>query len=200
VTFPDYISKKFEQGKISHTALSDILRVSLLLVYGGLWLDPDYYLAKDISADMLARRTWYTIRRADSSGEADVVRGRWSGNFMLASKGNRLCQFLLASLYFYWKEQDELIDDGLMDYLIALAYDHFPDIRAEIDACPYSHPHVLDLQKELNRPYETCNFERYLEDTGVFKLNRHTSPDTQTVDGRPALYGILIEREFGEEL
>jgi hypothetical protein len=197
VTFPDYIVQKFNEGKISYAHLSDILRVSLLSAYGGLWLDATYYLAKDFPREILTGNVLYTLRLAAPPWEADIVQGRWSGNLILAPKGNRLCQFLLGSLYYYWRTKDTLIDYYLIDYLIALAYDNFSDIRSQIDACPYSDPHVLDLQRELNRPYEKSKFESYLEDTGIFKLNHRFTPEAQTPDGRPTLYGTLIAREFG---
>lgn len=36
---PNFILKKFENGYISITHLSDIIRVLLLYNYGGLWID-----------------------------------------------------------------------------------------------------------------------------------------------------------------
>jgi hypothetical protein len=200
VTFPDYIVEKFNQGKISYAHLSDILRVSLLFAYGGMWIDATYYLAGDFPREALTSGTLYTIRLADPPWEADIVQGRWSNNLLRVRRGDPLCQFLLTAYYFYWKQKDEVVDYYLFDYLIALAYENFQNIRAEIDACPYSNPHVLDLLTELNRPCEKCSFDNYLEDTAIFKLNHRMAVEEQTIDGRPTLYGWLVEREFGQSV
>lgn len=39
VQFPDYIVRKWKEGVISNTHLSDLLRLELLIRYGGLWID-----------------------------------------------------------------------------------------------------------------------------------------------------------------
>ena len=39
IELPDYIEKKFEKGKISMAHFSDLLRISLLAKWGGMWID-----------------------------------------------------------------------------------------------------------------------------------------------------------------
>ena len=39
VQFPDYILKKWEAGVITNTHFSDLLRLELLIKYGGTWSD-----------------------------------------------------------------------------------------------------------------------------------------------------------------
>lgn len=39
VTFPDYIIEKWEKGQITHTHMTDLLRLELLIQYGGTWVD-----------------------------------------------------------------------------------------------------------------------------------------------------------------
>ena len=56
VTFPEYIVTKWKQGVITHTHMTDLLRLELLITYGGLWLDatvlctgtaPEYFFDSD---------------------------------------------------------------------------------------------------------------------------------------------------------
>ena len=44
VSFPNYIEKKWKEGLISLTHMSDLLRVELLSKFGGLWLDATVYV------------------------------------------------------------------------------------------------------------------------------------------------------------
>lgn len=44
VQFPDYIVRKWKEGMISNTHLSDLLRLELLIRYGGLWIDSTTYM------------------------------------------------------------------------------------------------------------------------------------------------------------
>lgn len=48
VDIPNYIIEKFNEGKITWTTFSDIIRVSLLAKWGGLWLDATIYLTQPL--------------------------------------------------------------------------------------------------------------------------------------------------------
>ena len=50
VQFPDYIVRKWKEGMISNTHLSDLLRLELLIRYGGLWIDSTTYMTGTIPA------------------------------------------------------------------------------------------------------------------------------------------------------
>ena len=57
VTFPDYIIDRWKRGVITHTHMTDLLRLELLIKYGGLWLDatvlctgkaPEYFFNSEL--------------------------------------------------------------------------------------------------------------------------------------------------------
>ena len=48
VEFPNYIYDKWKKGIITNTHLSDLLRLELLIKYGGLWLDATTLLTGEI--------------------------------------------------------------------------------------------------------------------------------------------------------
>ena len=60
VSFPDYIVEKWRDGEITHTHMTDLLRLELLIKYGGTWIDatvlctrdrkdiPDYFFDSDL--------------------------------------------------------------------------------------------------------------------------------------------------------
>lgn len=48
VEIPPIIRKKYKQGIISKTHFSDVVRVSLLLKYGGVWVDATLYMVHSI--------------------------------------------------------------------------------------------------------------------------------------------------------
>ena len=39
IDFPDFIKEKYNKGIITRTHLSDLLRIQLLIKYGGTWID-----------------------------------------------------------------------------------------------------------------------------------------------------------------
>ena len=48
VTFPSFILRLREKGKISNAHYSDLLRLELLIKYGGIWIDATCYLTDSI--------------------------------------------------------------------------------------------------------------------------------------------------------
>ena len=48
VTFPTWLEEKYKRGIITKTHLSDLLRISLLAQYGGIWLDSTFFCTGDL--------------------------------------------------------------------------------------------------------------------------------------------------------
>lgn len=46
VQFPDYIVSKWNEGKITHTHMTDLLRLELLIKYGGVWVDATVFCSE----------------------------------------------------------------------------------------------------------------------------------------------------------
>ena len=60
ISFSDVIVQRFNEGKITLTHLSDILRAKLLYQYGGLWLDATYFIS-DERFEKIFEKNFYTI-------------------------------------------------------------------------------------------------------------------------------------------
>ena len=56
VQFPTYILEKYEKGCLSKTHLSDLLRLELLIKYGGTWIDATVWCSSPIYPDYLCFR------------------------------------------------------------------------------------------------------------------------------------------------
>ena len=72
VDFPDWIIKKFLDGKISLSHLSYLLKFNLLYRYGGLWLDADDYMAKPFNDDFWASTEFYSLRSEKEPDRTDI--------------------------------------------------------------------------------------------------------------------------------
>lgn len=198
VTFPDWIVDKFNAGKISMAHLSDILRAGLLYRYGGLWIDATYYMSEPLSGEWFDERGFCTQRMACPMWKADITQGRWAGNLMKGEAGHILFRFMLESFYEYWKKQDSLIDYYLIDYVIALAYDHLDEVKSMINNCAPCQRNVFSLSMCLHKKYNQAYYELITKDTQVFKLSYKNVPATQNVVGEDTFYGHLLKREFGD--
>lgn len=195
ITLPDYILKKvrddkgkFSNGFISLTHLSDIIRVTLLAQYGGLWIDATLYTFKnlpDFGSELFSLRR---LNTKDMVGES-----RWSGFFLYAGKSRKLFNFVKDLFFAYWKNNDQIIDFFFIDYCMMLAYKHLPDIKTMIDDIPFSNPNIFWLNHRMNEVYDSASFEELMKTTQFCKLSykkKHQGHE-RTDDGLLTYYGYL---------
>lgn len=195
VTFTESVLKKYAEGKISNTHLSDLLRMELLYRYGGMWIDATFYVMDKLPVELFERENIYTLRYEKSFRSSDVTQGRYSGNLWCSPvKGKQLFQYVMECLWWYWENEDELIDYYLIDYLIAIAIDEFPNIKEELGNCEIYTGRVLELAEYINKKY-TPNRMKLLKEGSIFcKLNWRRSYRTKNLGGEQTVYGYLKKR------
>lgn len=191
VTFTESVIRKFNEGKISYTHLSDLLRAELLFRYGGMWVDATYYVTGPIERELF-RQKIYTLRFQEPFWDADITKGRWSGNLWYAEKGHKLFQFLMESFWFYWEAEEELLDYYFIDYVIQAAFEEFPEVRNEIGQCGYSPKTVFLLHSWMNRKYSPERMERLRKESRFYKLNRKADYRKENMAGEKTIYGYLF--------
>lgn len=191
VTFTESVVRKFNEGKITYTHLSDLLRAELLFRYGGMWVDATYYVAKPIDPGIFSAPI-YTIRFRKPIWEADITKGRWSGNLWHTSSGKKLFQFLMESFWYYWETEETLADYFLIDYIIAVALEEFADVRNELEQCGYSKESVFELHRQMNLRYSPERMERIREENTFYKLNCKADYREANMAGEETIYGHIV--------
>ena len=191
VQLPRYIIEKREDGIISLTEFSDILRVNLLKKYGGLWLDATILLTDKVSDDMILRNFFTCPEKNDDC--TFVSEYRWNTSVMGGRANLPLFSFVANMFNEYWAKENKLIDYYLLDYFIALAYKFIPKVKNEIDALPRNNPNKHQLQDLLNRPYSEEKWHQITSNTRIFKLSRKVDYNC-TVSGKKTFYQVLLEQ------
>lgn len=192
ITLPEWVIKHFEQGHISLTHLSDILRFGLLYRYGGVWLDATYYVTEDFFTELFEAETFYTCKLPAAKWRSDITRGLWSGNFWYGKARNPFFRLMLNGFYEYWRTEDKLLSYFLIDDMIAAFYDEIPWVKELIDAVPVNNPQILDMQDVLNEKYSDAKWKRLTEQTKLFKLSYKKEWTTKTIDEKSTIYNFII--------
>lgn len=200
VTFTDTIIKKFQEGKITLTHLSDILRAELLYRYGGMWIDATYYVSDKIDKTLFEKDSFWTLKYSGYIWKSDISQGRWACNLLRVPPENLFTRFLMESFWYYWEVNDTLIDYFLIDYVAALAYDTFPEVQKMMDDCPVSDTAVFELQKNLNRKFDRKKYQEWTQETSFFKLNWRTETAERTLTQEQTFWGYLREKEAYDKL
>lgn len=189
IELPNYILEKQEKGIISLAQLSDIIRFTLLEKYGGLWLDSTIYTSQPIPKDYFTYP--FFSQHTKWNKTCFVQHNLWHGFIMGSPKGGKLVSFAKEMFFDYWKTHDVLIDYFMIDYIIMLAYNVFPDIKNEIDSLPYSSERLYDLVNALSKEYDEDYFNTLKNDCIFSKFDWHKTYKT-SMKGKETFYSHIV--------
>ncbi|MGG3625215.1 capsular polysaccharide synthesis protein [Bacillus gobiensis] len=172
VDIPDYIVEKLNNGYITITHFSDILRVALLYKYGGCWIDATIYISSKIPEEVFTYPV-YSRKISESTiyEGKNVSQGRWSAYLLAGQKECALFKFLEELFFNYWKKHNALIDYFLIDYAIAIGVEKVPHIKNLILDIPVNNSQIHELQKKLNNEFAEDDYMQICSNTVFHKLN-----------------------------
>lgn len=186
---PEYILEKKEKGYISFAQLSDIIRFTLLEKYGGLWLDSTIYTSKAIPEEIFSYS--FFSQHTKWSEPCFVQHSLWHGFSIGSQPGGKLVSFAKEMFYDYWIDHDVSVDYFMIDYILMIAYNNYPDIKAEIDSLPYSSERLYDLVNLLSSEYDKEYFDKLMDECIFSKLNWHASYKS-IANGKDTYYSHII--------
>lgn len=178
---PLWIMKKYEQGLITHTHFSDLLRIELLCRYGGTWIDatvfcsggniPSYMLDSDLFM--------FQVLKPGSDGRYTSI----SSWFITSSPNNRILLTVRELLWDYWKKHDKLYDYFLLHSYISIVADYYKEDWKKMIQYPNSMPHILLLML-----FEEFNQEKWDAVTSVCPFHKLTYKNSTEEATRPNTY------------
>lgn len=143
VDFPEHIKKKFEAGFITRTHFSDLLRLELLIKYGGTWIDatvlctggniPEYILDSELFV--------YQVLKPGLDGHSSVI----SSWLMTSCTNNPILLLTRELLYEYWKKYNFMMDYFLLHDFFQLAIEAYPQEWKKVVQFSNEIPHILLL-------------------------------------------------------
>lgn len=143
VSFPDFILEKLNNGQITLTHFSDLLRLELLIKYGGLWLDATVLCtSSNIPKSILESDLFvYQAQKPGADGRA-VVMSSWC---MYAKTNNKILMATRNLLYKYWEKNTKMDDYFLLHQFFSIVCNYYPDEARKIPPFCNSTPHMLLL-------------------------------------------------------
>lgn len=187
VDIPDYILQKVENGAISLTHFSDILRFSLLRTWGGYWMDATIFVSKRV----LNPNRLFTIKHQWNN--LYVSGAQWCGFLWYMPKDHPLARFMVDYLYDYWRSYNQVIEYLLMDYLIRIFYEKNQDFRKEIDDLSMSNPDLYFFQSSASELcYDEKRWQEIMKQTQFFKTTWKSSKPKMK-DGTLTFYGHFLQ-------
>ena len=150
VTFPAFIQDKIDSGVITRTHMSDLLRLELLIRYGGTWLDATVFCSSpDVPVYMMDSDLFLF---QDLKPGWDGHCQRISSWMITACTGNPILRLTRALLYEYWKKNTKMADYFLFHDFFEMAIEAYPEEWKKVIPCSNAAPHII-----LLRLFEPCD-------------------------------------------
>ncbi len=166
-------TEKAAKGIITSVHLTDILRMQLLYLYGGLWADATCYFTDGSCFEQAWDTEFFSpCTMAGRERIHETSHGKWFSFLMGGRPGNAVCAYGLYALRRYWENRENMPDYVLIDYVIAAGYKALPEVRRAIDTKPAVRcDHIWDLLRCMYYAAEEEDYQRLVESEGVFKLS-----------------------------
>ncbi len=179
--FPSYLMEKLQNGSLSRTFFSDILRLALLFHYGGVWLDATILLTDSLPKKMMDLP--YFMFQRDPNEEHKTFWEQsyafywgWDKNFkvkvlnsiIFAKKGNIVIGDSLSLLLYYWQKENKAIDY----FFYQILYQHLIENQLKDQKCKLLSdvfPHIL--QTKFNGSAEFFQIETVLSKCSLHKMS-----------------------------
>lgn len=187
VQFPEYIVDKWKKGIITHTHMTDLLRLELLIKYGGMWVDatvlcstsdiPDYFFDSDLF--------FFQCLKPGRDGHASYI----SSWLMSARTNNKILMATRELCYEYWKKNDFMWDYFLLHDFMSIVLEKYEDDWKKIVPRDNATPHILLLR--LFEKYDEVMWNGIKNQTPFHKLTYKLKPEQEKMEG--TFYSALLK-------
>lgn len=167
IHLPNFVWEKYNDGKITITHLSDIIRLELIYRYGGAWIDATVYCSEKIPLYMLDGDMF--MFKSTNIGKSVLKGSSW---WIYAKKGEKIISDARMLLYTYWKKERKLKNYFLLHIVLSKVIDDSSYNRATYRNMPSkcnSDPH--NLSAVLAMEYDERVWSIIKSNSSIHKLS-----------------------------
>jgi hypothetical protein len=177
IDLPDFVIRK--KNDFPRAIFSDLLRVSLLKAYGGVWLDATILLTGQLP-ERYFKSDFFMFQRDDKEVNKDYweksyayywgwypgFKVRVLNSVIFAKKGSEVMSFLSNVLLHLWEKKTKVPDYFFFQILFHELINKYPDLNCPIESdCP---PHYI--QQMLSEESPLDSFKEVSTKYGIHKL------------------------------
>ena len=186
IDIPQFVFEKRENPQFKHAFFADLLRLALLDVYGGVWLDATVYLSSALS-DLSVDSGFFMYQRVNhKTNWAEWVSFNkdyfsWDANHKInvlnsiiyASKNNIVIHTCLDLLLNFWRTQEHIPHYFFFQIMFDTLITHnLSDSQCTIT--DDTKPHLL--VKLLDEPFDADTYQKIISQMNTHKLSYNKSP------------------------
>lgn len=191
VELPEHIVRRWEKKQIPPAHFTDLIRLQLLIKYGGTWIDSTVLCtglkpeSEDATSALLVADLFmfqYTRPGSDKWGGI----GNW---FISSCTNNEVLMVLRDMLYAYWKDYCCLLDYYIFHLFFTMLRDVYPQ---EIAAMPYRYAvPSITLVHHWGEKFDKEKWERFTSKVCFHKLAYGVKKEI--LEGKGNYYHYIVE-------
>ena len=205
ITIPEQIQRKREAGIINAPHYCDVIRLLLLKNYGGLWVDSDLFVSKQISEDFFAKsfvsekNNHADIPFTESIGY--ISKGNWSVQVIGGWKNDGILSYACDGLIEYLEKCDNAINYYLFDYMIEIARRRLSGAGKAIKEGAVDNGRYRKLNQAMKAAMPAAIYEDCISDETTFNtLNWKNQYPLKTESGEDSVYArFLMNQPIDED-
>lgn len=166
VDIPSVIIDKYTSGVINKAHFSDVLRIQLLTLYGGWWIDSTV-LCTDNRLVKYTENSGTDLFMFQNIMKNDIIP---VSNWLIYSKrDNVIIKHVRDMLFDYWLSKKRIVDNYLiMHLLFEIAIEDYPDEWKKVPVYSNVPPHIM--QREMMEDYIENRYKEIIKMSSFHKL------------------------------
>lgn len=161
-SMPDFIKEKYKKGIITKTHFSDLLRLELLIKYGGTWIDSTVLCTAE--PKYAFNRPLFAFKTNEKNDPATAAQS-W---FLSAEKNNSTLLLTRDLLFEYWKKSNSMLHYFIFYFFMKLATEKYKEEWASLPFFSDVPPHIM--QRELFTEHSEERMEQLKRMSDIHKL------------------------------
>lgn len=203
IKLPEFVDEKRKNGVFRPVFFSDLLRVALLSIYGGVWLDASVLLTDRLPKEyancnffMYSRdpnslnKNWGTNDTHFYFNWRDEFKVKHLSSIMFSKPNSMITKTLVDLLLYYWENEskieyyfffqvmiNELKESKIIDFEFPVIDDTFPHL----------------LQSEIKKQFNEDEYKKIVSQASIHKLTIHEAFKEEYFE-KQTYYGYLKNR------
>ncbi|MCH7350430.1 MULTISPECIES: capsular polysaccharide synthesis protein [unclassified Acinetobacter] len=187
--FPDFVWEKKKNKEFKHAFFSDLIRLALLDLYGGVWLDATILLTAPIKDEILESE-YFMFQRDINAIDKDFWTGfngdyfGWSNkhnvnvlnSFIVGKKNNEVIHICLDIMLNYWKTQNNIPHYFFFQIMFDVLIEKFG--VGQCIVMDDTLPHLL--QVKINENFNKDDYESIKSKVDIHKMTYFSDVENDT--------------------
>lgn len=191
IQMPDYILEKVNKGIISKAHFSDLIRLELLIKYGGYWIDSTVLCTDDRLFSLIDENELFMYSFYYFGFNPEIMElNNW---FIYSTTNNNILALVREMLYMYWKDYNRAVDYFVFHLFLTIATEWYEDEYKKMPIVSQADAHVLATY--IYDSFDSNKYEILKKCTGIHKLS--TRFDMQKCETEGTFYNeIIMKRNY----